>query len=182
MIGRLLHVIGLGRLTLVDDSESVQLGQVTVGTLGIDQADEVFDKVRRVTEYGFTGVPPDDTDVVMVRVNGQRAGSVIIATSHKASRPTSLKVGDVAIYDNRGRSIKLTADGITIDGGGDMVTITNASKVRCECDIETTGDVISRADGTPVSLNDLRDAYDAHDHPPATAGASWGSGPPNEQV
>jgi hypothetical protein len=66
----------------------------------------------------------------------------------------------------------LTADGITIDAAGGLVTVTNASKVRCTCDIETTGDVRCRADGQVVSLGDLHDAYNAHKHTGVQAGSA----------
>jgi hypothetical protein len=63
-----------------------------------------------------------------------------------------------------------------------MVTVTNASKVRCTCDIETTGDVVARADGKAVSLGALHDTFNLHNHPPVAAGGSWGSGPPKPQA
>lgn len=182
MMARLLNLIGIGRMTLIDDTGDVQLVQMTEGTAGNGLADRVTERIKRITEYGFASSPPADTDVVVLRRNGDRGLGLAIATSHKASRPKNLPKGDVWIYDLRGHAVKMTAHGIEIDAAGDQVTVTNASRIRAECDIETTGDIISRCDGQSVSLNALRDAYDVHDHPPIAAGASWGSGPPNDQV
>ena len=182
MIAKLLSLIGIGQATLTDDSGTVQMLQVTEGELGSGGTTRVTDKVPRIAEYGFASALPDDAEVVVIRRSGERANSIVIGTQHRASRPTNMPAGDVWIYDLRGHAVKFTDDGVVIDGAGDIVTVTNASKVRCECDIETTGDIVSRADGDRVSLNALRDAYDLHDHPPIAGTTTWGSGPPNKQV
>lgn len=181
MLEQLLSLLGLGRVTLVDDSGDFQEVQFTEGSVGSART-RITDRIRRLTEFGFTSVPPLDSDAVVLRRNAERGKSLVLATSHRPSRPRGLKAGDTAVYDVRGAIIRLTADGIEIDAAGQAVTVTNATQVRCECDIYTTGDVISRADAVPVSLNALRDAYDLHDHPPVATGASWGSGPPDRQV
>ncbi|MDH4745817.1 phage baseplate assembly protein [Sphingomonas sp. CBMAI 2297] len=181
-MARLLALVGVGRATLTDDSKEVQLVQLTEGFVGTGGANRITDKVPRVMEFGFTSTLPEGSEIVVIRGNGERSRSIAIASQHRDSRPTDLKAGDTAIYDVRGRIMKLTADGIEIDAAGGPVTIKNASKVRCECDVETTGDVISRADGTKVSLNKLYDAYNAHTHPPAAKGGQWGSGPPDKKA
>ncbi|WP_242183075.1 phage baseplate assembly protein [Sphingomonas sp. CARO-RG-8B-R24-01] len=182
MMDRILNFIGIGRASLVDDSQDVQTVQLTEGAAGNGSAPRVTDGVQRVTEFGFTSVPPDGTEVIVIRRNGDRGNSIAIATSHRASRPRDLAKGDVAIYDSRGRIIKLTADGIEIHAAGSTVKVTDAAKVRCECDVETTGDIVSRADGQRVSLNALHDAYNLHDHPPIAGSTSWGTGPPDRKV
>jgi phage gp45-like len=178
MIERLLNLLGIGRSTLADDSGDLQVLQVTEGATGGGGEDRILEKVRRVTEFGFASVPPDGAEVLMLRRNGLRTQSIVIATSHRPSRLKNLKPGDAALYDVRGAKITLTEDGITIDAAGGQVTVTNASKIRAECDVETTGDIISRADGDRVSLNALHDAYNQHDHPPTAAAGKWGMGPP----
>lgn len=182
MIGNILNLIGIGRATLSDDSQEQQFVQLTERFLGNGGTERVTDKVPRVTEFGFTSVLPEGSEIVVIRRNGERAHSIAIASQHRASRPKGLKPGDTAIYDVRGRIIRLTADGIEIDAAGGPVTVKRASKIRCECDVETTGDIVSRADGTRVSLNKLYDAYNAHTHPPAAKGGQWGSGPPDKKA
>lgn len=182
MMARLFSLFGVGRATLVDDSKPVQRIQVTEGAKGQGGSDRITDQVPRMSEYGFTSALPDDAEVLVIRRNGERANGIVIATQHRASRPTDLEAGDVAIYDVRGRVIKLTSDGVIVDGADGLVTVKNATKVRCECDVETTGDLISRADGQRVSLNALHDAYNLHDHPPVAGGGQWGSGPPDRKV
>ena len=178
----ILNLLGIGRSSLIDDSGDVQLIQVTEGAIGSGGSDRVTDKVMRAGEFGLASVPPNGSEVVILRRNARRGQPIIIATGHRASRPTGLRPGDSGIYDVRGAHILLTEDGIEIDAQGQQVTVVNASRVRCECDIETTGDVISRCDGQQVSLNALRDAYDEHDHPPVAGSTSWGTGPPNLEI
>lgn len=172
-MSQILNLIGIGRATVVDDSGDVQLLQVTEGAGGTGGSDLVTDKVPRVAEFGFVSSPPLGSVVTMLRRGGERARSFVIGSSHSPSRPRDLKPGDSGIYDVRGAKVMLTADGLVIDCAGLPATIENATtitvkaseKVRIEAPLtECTGDVVSRADGTRVSLNDLRDAYAAHKH------------------
>ncbi len=105
MIGRLLGLIGIGCATLTDDSGERQLVQMTEGHVGVGGTERVTDKVPRVTEFGFSSVLPDDSEIVVIRRNGERSNSIAIASQHRASRPTGLEPGDTAIYDVRGRII-----------------------------------------------------------------------------
>jgi len=185
MTGWLSTIFGLGRLRLVDDSGPVQRGQIDQGAL-VDSVRRLTDNVPIVGAFGFGSVPPIGAEVLVARCGDDRAQSVGIATNHQPSRPRGLKPGDAIVYDVRGRSIRLDGDGMTIDGKGGPVTIVNASavtiksqsKVRIEApSIECTGDIVSRAGGTPVSLNDLRDAYVAHVHTGVRTGSDKSLGP-----
>lgn len=165
MIGFLANLIGLGRISMVDDSAELQRVQITEGAVGTGMTDRITNDVIRVTDFGFASSPPLDAEAVLVRRTGDRAQSIVIATSHRPSRPKGLQPGDSGIYDVRGAKVMLTAQGIEIDAKGKAVTIRNASKVRVEAELlEVTGDVVSRANGTEVSLNGLADAYSKHKH------------------
>jgi len=167
------NILGIGRATLVDDDGELQLVQVTERAFGAGFADRVLDKVRRVTEFGFSSVPPPEAEVLVIRRGGDRSHSLVIATSHRPSRPRGLQSGDVCVYDIRGARILLGPNGIEVDGGGRPVTVRNTPKVRLEADLlEVTGDVVSRADGARVSLNGVRDAYHDHKHTGVQAGTA----------
>lgn len=181
MMRTFLNLFGVGHATLIDDDGEVQKLQLTERAAGSGFKDRVTDKVRRVMEFGFTSVPPIDSEVLVIGLLSDRSGRVAIATSHRPSRIKGLKPGDVALYDVRGARIVLTEDGLQIDCAGLAASIENCTtltikaseKVRIEADtLEVTGDVVSRADGTNVSLNGLRDAYHAHKH----TGVQTGSG------
>jgi len=177
MMERLFNLLGYGRASVIDDGHAVQRVQVTERAIG-GPADAVSDDVPRLTEYGFTSFPPIGADVLVLYRGGARGAPVVVATAHQPSRPKGMAEGDVAIYDRRGRVVRLTDKGVEIEAGGGEVHVSKARRVRCECDVETTGDVVSRAGGVRVSLNGLYDAYQRHNHPPVSAGTSWGSGPP----
>lgn len=181
MMRELLNLFGVGHATMVDDDGEVQKLQLTEKAAGSGFKDRVTDKVRRVMEFGFTSVPPIDSEVLVIGLLGDRSGRIAIATSHRPSRIKGLKPGDVALYDVRGAKIVFSEDGLQIDCAGldaviencTTLTIKASEKVRIEADqLEVTGDVVSRADGTSVSLNALRDAYHAHKH----TGVQTGSG------
>lgn len=172
MIDRLINLLGFGRVSLVDDGEELQRVQVTEGAAGTGFADRVSDDVIRLAEFGFTSNPPIDAEVLLLRRSGDRSQSVVVATSHRPSRRRDLKPGDSAVYDVRGAYVWFTEDGIVIDGAGLPVIVRNTTKLRVEAELlEVTGDVVSRADGAPVSLNALRDAYSAHGHVGVQAGS-----------
>lgn len=179
MMRFLANLIGIGRATLVDDTGDVQQLQVTEAAFGQGGDDLVTDKVPRVADFGFASSPPIDSEVVVLRRGGERSRGIVLGTSHRPSRPKNLKAGDAGIYDVRGASVMLTENGLVIDCAGlpavvqntTTLTVKASAKVRIEAtSIECTGDVVSRADGTQVSLNGLRDAYAAHKHTGVQAG------------
>jgi phage baseplate assembly protein V len=167
------NYLGIGHATVVDDTGELQLLQVTERAKGRGFADRVTDKIRRVAEYGFSSVPPADTEVLVLRRGGDRAQPIVVGTSHRPSRKKNLQPGDVALYRDGGAFVLLAADRIEIDAAGHDVVVRNASKVRLETDLlEVTGDVVSRADGARVSLNAVRDAYHDHKHTGVQAGTA----------
>lgn len=158
------NLIGIGRVTLADDSGDVQQLQVTEGAVGRGFADRVVDKVARVIEFGFASVPPLNSEALMLRRSGDRSKSVVIGTNHRPSRPKGLKPGDTVLYDVRGAKVQLTADGMLIDCAGLAAIVQNFASLTVKGDLHVTGDVVSRSAATAVSLNGLRDAYAAHKH------------------
>lgn len=182
MIERLLNLITFGRVALVDDGGDFQRLQIVRRATGTGGGERITDRVIRLADFGFASAPPADADALVLNRNGDSAHALVVATAHRASRPRNLGEGDVVVYDARGRALRLTATGIEIDAAGGDVTVTNAAKVRCTCNVETTGDVIARADGERVSLAHLHDVFNVHVHPPITAGAEWGSGPPKPKA
>ena len=174
----LANLLGIGRAKVIDDTGDLQLMQVTEGAAGSGFADRVLDKVKRLTEFGFSSVPPIDSEVVMIRRGGDRACSLVIATSHRPSRPKNLKPGDVALYDVRGAIIKLTEHGLEIDCAGLEAKLTNCSKVTLDAPdvvltgtLHVAGEITAMTGGSAVGLGALRDAYNAHHHTGVTTGS-----------
>jgi phage baseplate assembly protein V len=171
MIERIRTWLGIGRATLADDTGELQTLQVTEGAVGNGIGDRITDAVRRVAEYGFFSVPPIGSEVVMLYRGGDRSKPLVVATSHRPSRPRGRKPGDAGIYNGvTGAIVSLTGDGLDIDAAGLPITVRNYAKATFEGDVYATGDVFGR-DGA-VSLNTLHDAYAAHRHDGVAAGGA----------
>lgn len=154
---RILNLVGRGRVTLTDDSGVVQVAQVTLGE------DERRDDVPRLAEYGFTSVPPVGSDAVMVFIAGERSNGVVIATGNQTYRLRGLASGDVALYDNRGQTVTLTADGIKVTA---PAVVIEAEAIQLTGSTNFTG---------PVTANGHR-IDETHKHTGVSSGASV-SGP-----
>lgn len=138
-------MIGRGRVTVSNDTGSVQVLQLRLGPL------EVRDSTPRLAEFGFTSRPPVGADAVLVFVGGDRTNGVVVATGHQASRPTGLAEGESMVYDLFGKFIHFTEDGgILIEANGSPVTVSDATVVTINASkkirmvtplLEVTGDI-----------------------------------------
>jgi phage baseplate assembly protein V len=120
---RVITAIAVGRKTTGRDDGNVQYLQARLG------ADEIRDDLPRLAEFGFTSMPPDGSDLVVLYVGGDRSNGVVIASGHIATRMTNLAPGESALYDALGKHVYLKKDGLEIDAKGQPVTIVNASDI-----------------------------------------------------
>ncbi|MDP9153932.1 MAG: phage baseplate assembly protein V [Pseudomonadota bacterium] len=156
---RMLLMMSRGGVSMTDDTKPVQTIQAQVNQL------ELIDDLPRFAEYGFTSNPPKGTQVVIAFKNGDRDDGIVIATSNAKYRMTGLATGEVAIHDDTGQSVYLSAAGMILNGGGKPVTITNTPKVRAETPLlECTGDIVDNCDTTGRSMVADRQIYDSHNH------------------
>ncbi|WP_233869711.1 phage baseplate assembly protein V [Paraburkholderia adhaesiva] len=167
----LVRSLGRGRIWRVDDSGAAQRVQVQLSQ------NETRDTTPRVAEYGFQSNPPAGSDAVAVFLGGNRSNGVVIACGSQQYRMRNLAGGEVAISDDKGQSVYLSASGIVVNGGGLPVTITNTPEitedsplVHCTGDIECDGSIRARGDITDNvqtnsrSMAASRQVYDTHDH------------------
>ena len=101
---RVISIISYGSIQTGDDSGKVQRQQVVISPI------EMRDNTPRVAEYGFTSMPPPDSDAVVIYLSGDRTKGGIIATGHQASRLKNLASGEVALYDDKGQMVYLQKD------------------------------------------------------------------------
>lgn len=157
-IRRLWHrvqaLVGRGRLTLVDDSGVVQIVQSRV--IG----DEVKGEIPRFADYGFVSFPPQDTDSLVVFMAGERSMGIVIATNNQTFRMRGLATGEVAIHDDKGRFVYLSAAGIHVQGKDDPITVDTTSNIVATAGgnvtataggnitLDASGDILLRAGGT----------------------------------
>jgi phage gp45-like len=157
-----LLMVGRGRVTTTDDTGNVQRMQVELG------ADEIIDGVPRLAQYGFQSVPPADADAVVVFIAGERSNGVVIATGDKTYRMRGLASGEVALSDDKGQTIYLSAAGIRIDGGGLPIEIQNTPTVTMAGDLVVDGNITAGGDiadgGGAKTMAGMRSAYDSHRH------------------
>jgi phage baseplate assembly protein V len=178
---RIQLTVGRGRITAVDDSQTVQQLQIQMGAL------ETRDKTPRMVEYGLASSPPVSAEVVVVFIAGDRSTGIAIASNHQPSRPKNLQAGEVMLYDVEGKQIYLTKDGgIVIDAVNTPVAINNATTVTVNASQEVVLNTpLLQVNGSIKATGDITDAkrsmaadralYDDHGHSPNA------SSPPNPQ-
>lgn len=132
---RVLLTIGRGRITAADDSQAAQLLQVKLGD------NEVRDQTPRVGEFGFASLPPLGSDVIVLFVAGDRSNGVVIGSASQQYRMKNLSPGEAAVYDQVGKYIWLTKDGMVIEAKDQDVTINNAKSMTVNGPTTFNGDV-----------------------------------------
>lgn len=157
LFAQVLHLVNRARLNLVDDSGVVQKLQVSE-RIGPDGTSTTTDNVLRVSEYGFSSYAPVGSDIVLMRLNGDRTQTLALGSNHQASRPTGLSAADSILYSSRGQKVWLAADALHVNGGGLPVIVENFSTCTVKGDLAVTGkitaggDVIADSAGSAVSL------------------------------
>lgn len=90
---------------VVDDAKKLQLVQLSV----LDG--ETRDEVERFQNYGFTSVPKEGAEAVVIFAGGQRDHGLCIAVDDRRYRLKDLGAGEVAVYNDAGARILLKASG-----------------------------------------------------------------------
>ncbi|WP_233854176.1 phage baseplate assembly protein V [Paraburkholderia sp. HD33-4] len=180
----LVRSLGRGRLTRVDDGGPCQLVQMQLSQT------ETRDATPRMAEYGFESNPPAGADAVAVFLAGNRTNGVVIACGHQQYRMRGLTTGEVAISDNKGQSVYLSAAGIVVNGGGLPMKFTNTPQVtvdtplmHCTGNITADGDITDNIKTQSHSMAQGRAIYNGHTHPVKqvqSGGSTVTSDPPNQ--
>lgn len=102
---RILLMIGRCIVTAVNDDDAIQSLQIkTIGGV-------VLDNVERFQDYGYTSVPHIGAEGFVSFVGGNTAHGLVNKADDRRYRPTGLKPGEVAIYDDLGKTIILKRNG-----------------------------------------------------------------------
>jgi phage gp45-like len=150
LANRISNLLARGAVTLVDAASKLQTLQVSL------LSDEAKETVEHLEPYGYTSNPLPGAEVLFAFIEGDRSHGVAVVASDRRYRVQNLASGDVAVYDNRGNSIKLTATGIVITGN---VTING--------NITTTGTL----------QNNGKDISSTHKHSGVTTGGGQTGNP-----
>lgn len=201
MFRRIQMMFGRGRVTLVDDSGTVQKMQVQMSAM------ETSDARYRLAEFGFSSNPPVGSDILALHVTGDRAGGAVFATNHQPSRPKGLKSGESMLYSQDGKQVYMTASGgIVVEAKGQDVTVNDAANVTWNCSgdftlkcggkfnveapggtnidsptVAATGDVQDNSGSNSTTMKTMRQIYDQHTHSGTDSdGDSFTTQPPNQ--
>ena len=125
---------GRGTIKLVNDAPKMQTVQVQL----LDG--EVRDGVEVMQYYGLTSVPLADSEAILVAVGGNRDHLIVTGHGDRRNRMGGMNAGEVSLYNANGSSVKLSNDGILINGGGQTINITNAPNLNIVSSVHITGD------------------------------------------
>lgn len=107
-------IVARAILTLIDDAHGLQLVQA------LAHGGDVWDRLQRFQEYGFTSSPLPGAEAIVVSMAGLRGAGIVIATDDRRYRLQVLKNGDAALYDYRGQFVWLRSGGIHMKAVGKL--------------------------------------------------------------
>lgn len=122
---RLRGMVATGIIRKVDDTKGVQEVQVSLLKGELRSG-------RRVQAYGFSSVPYEGSEAVVVFPGGDRSHAIVIAADDRSRRRKSLDPGDVSVYVDVGTFLWLDASSSHAHLEGDEVTLSGASKITLE--------------------------------------------------
>ena len=125
-----------GVLHLVKSADNIQKVQAS----GL--ADETLQDVELMQQFGFTSVPPTNTQAVILPIGGQTTHGIVIATESGSFRVKNLQGGEVAVYDESGSSI-VWKKGRLIEIDCDVLKINAATKVDISSPLVETDQVFT---------------------------------------
>lgn len=123
---RLSSMLCCALINAVKDNNNIQLVEVKIND------DEVHKDIERIQEYGFTSVPPPNSESVVMFIGGNRSHGLVIATESSRYRLKDLPSGAVAIYNMNGDYVKLTKDKIEIVANEVTIAGTSGKKLLTE--------------------------------------------------
>lgn len=105
---KIVSMVACSLIKAVDDSKDIQLIKLSI------LKDELVEGVERIQQFGFTSVPPENSEAVVLFVGGNRSHGLVIATEASRYRLKQLPAGAVALYNQNGDYVKLTKDKIEV--------------------------------------------------------------------
>lgn len=166
---RLENLFARGTLGALNRGKKMQRVQAKLTAGESKQSLEFFEN------YGFTSAPGEGAEVLCAFIDGDRSHGIVIAVADRRYR-IGLEAGEAAIYDDLGRVVHLTRQGIVVDGKDDPVRVLSTSKVRFETPLlECTGNIKDNCDALGTTMLQMRTTYNIHFHDPLTT-------PPTQQM
>lgn len=156
---RVRLMVGRAVVRLVNDATAVQEMQVQV------LADEVRGRVERFQNYGFTSVPFDGAEALVVSVGGNRSHMVSVAVDDRRYRLRNLRPGEVGMYSDEGDYVLFRRGRIFEVKAGSQVLV-DAPLATFTGDMHVQGNITCGGDVADAvgSMQEMRDRYNTHTH------------------
>lgn len=127
---RIRMMVSRAVVRLVNDATRTQNMQIEI------LKGEVYSAIERLQEYGFSSVPQEGAEAIVLSLNGDRGHGVVIVAADKRYRLTGLEAGEVALHDDQGQMIVIKRDGIEI----------TAQNVTVNSDMTVNGTITATTD------------------------------------
>lgn len=149
---------------------------VLVGTHKVQikaQDDEVLSNIHRLQWYGLSIKPKKGYQSFTVFPSGDRTEGYDVLQSDTRFTIESLEEGEVCLHDDQGMKIYLRRGQMEVDVAGFPLNIINASEVLADTPLlKCTGDMIDNCDDNPVSMQDMRETFNLHNHQGDSGGST----------
>lgn len=199
-----LHPKLLRWISSLKESVKLMIRRCRLGTVTDENKTQVFEieifkgetrsGVERIQEFGFSSVPPEGGQAIVVFLGGEGSHPAIVATDDRRYRPREKDPGDVTIYTDRdvdeehhiylgskdryirvrGNEIFIKSDALTrvecenaeVDAKR-LITLKAGDKTIVDSDLHCTGSIKAAKDITDkgISMARMRSVYDGHVHP-----------------
>jgi len=152
---RVYMMISRAVIEVAKDSQGMQTLKMSV------LADEERDDVERFQNYGFTSVPKEGAEAVVVCPQGNREHMIAIVVDDRRFRFKAMAEGEVAMYTDEG-------DYIHFKRGGN-IDIKAAAKVKVESSAVELGETAVEA---VIKGDTFQTLFNAHTHITTSAGSA----------
>lgn len=126
--------------------------------------------------YGLAAVPLAGALTVVIGLGGDQGDMVALPVANPSDRLGGLAAGEVALYDAAGNRVHIRAGGVIevraatrVLVRAPRVEIEAVNGVRITGDLDVTGEIRDRSDAGGRTMSQMRNAYDRHGHPDASA-------------
>ena len=152
-------LIARGVVEAAKDDKGMQLIKASI------LAGEDRDNVERFQQYGFTSVPLEGSEVIIVCPQGNREHMIAIAADDRRYRLKGMENGEVALYTDEG-------DKIHIKRGG-AIEVVAATEVHVKSPLVKLGENAAEA---LMKGNTFQALFNAHTH---VGNAGYATSPPS---
>lgn len=155
----------------------VRIGKVALTNQGKTQSlqiettkGETLDNVKFIEPYGFTAVPLNGSETVVVNIGANGANPIALVVGGRLFRLQDLKQGEVAIYTDegdkihlkRGREIAVKTTKFVIDA--DEIQMNGKVSISKTLDVEENIKSKAEIADKTGNMTTIRTVYNAHAH------------------